>query len=74
MALLGLLVGYPFFGVAGYWIMELISSNTFAHSLEASMTAVFVIGPLGAIIGFVAGMILGGKKRALKTPSATKDI
>jgi uncharacterized membrane protein YcjF (UPF0283 family) len=88
MGLLGLLVGYPFFAVAGYWIIKLFSSNTFDHSVEASMTAVFAIGPLGAIIGLVAGMIiggkkqalggqkqaLGGKKQALKTPSATKDI
>jgi hypothetical protein len=74
MALLGLLVGYPLFAVAGYWIIELFSAHAFDRSVEASMMAVFAIGPLGAIIGLVAGMILGGKQQALKTPPATKDI
>jgi hypothetical protein len=33
------------------------------RSLEAGTTAAFAIGPAGAIIGFAAGLIFGGKKR-----------
>jgi hypothetical protein len=63
MAILGLLIGYPIFAVAGYWFIQLFSGNTFDRSMEASMTAVFAIGPLGAVVGLVAGLVLAGLKR-----------
>ena len=63
MAILGLLIGYPAFAVAGYWLIQLFSGNTFDRSMEASMTAVFAIGPLGAVVGLVAGMIAGRPKK-----------
>jgi hypothetical protein len=44
IALLGAPVGYLAFAFAGYWMIELFSDNAFDRSLEASMTAVFVIG------------------------------
>jgi hypothetical protein len=59
-ALLGLIVGYPVFAFIGYWAIELFSSNGFDRSLEASMTAIFAIGPAGAIVGLVAGLIVSG--------------
>jgi hypothetical protein len=62
-ALLGLLVGYPLFAFAGYWAIALFSNNGFDRSVEASMTAVFAIGPAGAVVGLVAGLIVGGAKR-----------
>jgi hypothetical protein len=58
-ALLGVVIGYPVFAFAGYWAIELFSDNHFDRSVEASMTALFVIGPVGAIIGLVTGCILG---------------
>ena len=63
-ALLGLLIGYPLFAFAGYWAIGLFSPNHFDSSVEASMTAAFVFGPLGAIAGIIAGAILGKPKRA----------
>jgi hypothetical protein len=66
-ALLGVPVGYLVFAFAGCWAIELFSNNAFDRSLEASMTAVFVIGPRGAIIGFIAGLVLGGARRATRT-------
>lgn len=74
MAILGLLIGYPVFAVIGYWIIHLSSGST--RSMEASMTAVFAIGPLGAVVGLVAGMILASRRRAdapLREPQG-KDI
>jgi hypothetical protein len=62
-ALLGLLLGYPVFAFLGYGAIVLLSNNQFDRSFEASMTAAFVVGPAGAVIGLVAGIIFGKKKR-----------
>jgi hypothetical protein len=62
-ALLGMVVGYPLFAFAGYGAIALFSGNHFDGSVEASMTAAFVIGPIGAIIGLIAGALLGKKKQ-----------
>jgi hypothetical protein len=59
-----MLIGYPLFAVAGYFAIGLFSSNHFDASVEASMTAAFVFGPAGAIIGLIAGSIAGKKKPA----------
>jgi uncharacterized membrane protein YjjB (DUF3815 family) len=61
-ALLGMLIGYPVFAFAGYWLIDLFSGNHFDRSVEAIMTAAFAIGPAGAIIGLIAGLIFGRKK------------
>jgi hypothetical protein len=61
-ALLGLLIGYPLFAFAGYWAIGLFSNNHFDGSVEASMTAAFVFGPAGAVIGLIAVAILGKPK------------
>jgi hypothetical protein len=63
-ALLGMLIGYPVFAIVGYFAIGLFSSNHFDGSVEASMTAAFVFGPAGAIIGLIAGSIAGKKKPA----------
>jgi hypothetical protein len=63
-AVLGMLIGYPLFAFAGYWAIGLFSGNHFDGSVEASMTAAFVFGPIGAIAGIIAGAILGRPKRA----------
>jgi hypothetical protein len=63
-ALLGLLIGYPLFAVLGYFAISLLSGNHFDGSVEASMTAAFVCGPAGAIIGLIAGIIVGKKRPA----------
>ncbi len=43
-ALLGLLIGYPLFAVAGYWAIGLFSPNHFDGSVEASMMAASSLG------------------------------
>jgi len=70
-ALLGMIVGYPALAFVGYWAIELLSDNHFDRSVEASMTALFVIGPAGAIIGIVAGAILGKPRR--RRPASADD-
>jgi hypothetical protein len=64
-ALLGMLIGYPVFAFVGYGAIGLFSGNHFDSSVEASMTAAFVIGPVGAIIGLITGIIFGKKKPTL---------
>lgn len=63
IALLGLLIGYPLFAFAGYWAIGLFSANHFDGSVEASMTAAFVFGPVGAAIGLITGALLGKQKQ-----------
>ena len=67
VALLGVLVGYLVLAFVGYWAIELFSNNAFDRTLEASMTAVFVIGPGGAIVGFIAGFVLGSTRRVTQS-------
>jgi NhaP-type Na+/H+ or K+/H+ antiporter len=63
VALLGVPVGYLVFAFAGLLDDRAFSNNAFDRSLEVSMTGVFVIGSGGAIIGFIAGLVLGGARR-----------
>ena len=65
-ALLGILIGYPVFAFVGYGAIGLFSGNHFDLSVEASMTAAFVIGPMGAIVGLIAGIVFGKKKNQKK--------
>jgi hypothetical protein len=61
-----MVIGYSVFAFAGYWAIVLLSANHFDRSVEASMTAAFVIGPGGAIIGFVSSIILGRAKHGAR--------
>lgn len=73
-ALLGLLIGYPAFAIAGYWLFPLFSAGSFDRSMEAELVAVFAIGPLGAVVGLVVGMVVGARKPAPGTLPAASDI
>ena len=52
-------------GIAGYFVMAFLSyfligkfsSNGHDRSVEASMTSIFVFGPIGFIISFIVGYI-----------------
>jgi uncharacterized membrane protein YeaQ/YmgE (transglycosylase-associated protein family) len=50
--------------VVGYFLILEFSSNVHDRSVEAAMTSVFFCGPLGAVVGFVAGFIFGGPRSA----------
>jgi hypothetical protein len=73
IGLLGMILGFPVAAFGGYWAIELFSDNHFDRNVEASMTALFVMGPAGAVIGFLAGLILGKPRhpaRPDRSPSA----
>jgi hypothetical protein len=62
-SLLGLVVGYLVAALAGDWAIATFSGNMHDRSLEAITTAVFVIGPAGAIVGAVAGFVLSRARK-----------
>ena len=53
--------GYVIAAFVGYFLIDWFSSNTHDRSVEAAMTSVFVFGPFGAVVGFVVGLVIGGR-------------
>jgi hypothetical protein len=53
--------GYLLFAVVGYFLIGTLSSNVHDRSVEAAMTGVFVLGPLGAVLAFILGYVRGGR-------------
>jgi len=63
-ALLWLLPCY-FAGLfAGLWLIPLIGGNRHDSSVEAAMTAIFVTGPLTAIVGVLISLLVVRGARA----------
>lgn len=56
---LGAVAGYLVAVPIGYGLVTLLSSNTHDRGVEAAMTAVFVLGPAGAVVGLLAGVFRG---------------
>ena len=57
--LFGLVAGYAVAAFLGYWAIQLLSDNAFDRSVEVSMTAAFVLGRAGALVGLVGGIAFG---------------
>ena len=50
-----------FYGIGAFvggWLVSVFSSNRHDRSVEAAMTGAFVIGPLVAVVAFVATLLL----------------
>ena len=62
LGLAGAVGGYLLGALVGYLLIGTFSGNTHDRSVEAAMTGAFVVGPFGAVIGFVVGVVFGGKK------------
>ena len=62
--------GYLVSVLLGYWLIEVLSSNVHDRSVEAAMTSAFVLGPLGALAGFVAGVVWSGRGSSAKSDDA----
>lgn len=61
-AALGLLVGYALGAALGYGLLGAFSGNRHDKSLEMVMTAAFVTGPLGGLIGLGLGLWRGRRR------------
>jgi hypothetical protein len=59
---LGLVIGYFAGAATGAVLVALFSGNTHDKSVEIVMTAAFATGPLGALIGLLAGLL--GRRNA----------
>ena len=55
---------------ASYFLIMEFSSNVHDRSLEAAMSSMFFFGPLGALLGFVGGVIWRARRRKNPTESA----
>lgn len=61
--LVGLVVGYLLGAGAGAMLVQAFSLNAHDKSVELAMTSLLVAGPIGAVIGLVAGLVKGGGKK-----------
>ena len=57
IALAYAIAGYVAAAFIGYFLVQWLSGNSHDRAVEAAMTSVFVLGPAGAILGFIVGMI-----------------
>lgn len=57
LSLLIAVAAYLIAAVGGYYLITKLSSNTHDKSMEASMTAAFVLGPIAAIIAFIVSYL-----------------
>ncbi|AKD54216.1 hypothetical protein [Spirosoma radiotolerans] len=55
VGLLGAILGYMIVAGIGYFLILYLSSNNHDRKMEASMTSIFFLGPVGFVIGFVVG-------------------
>lgn len=60
-ALAGVLAGYLVGAFGGGVLIDALSANTHDRSVEAAMTGAFVTGPLGALVGLIAALLLARK-------------
>jgi hypothetical protein len=67
--LLCAICGYVLAAFAGYYLIGWLSSNTHDRAVEAAMTSVFVIGPVGAVLALVAGMLRGRRNPPAAPPA-----
>ncbi len=61
--------GYLIAAFVGYFLIDWLSPNTHDRSVEAGMTSAFVVGPLGAMVGFVLGVLRGGRSSGHTDPT-----
>ena len=57
LSLLIAIAAYLVAAVGGYYLITKLSSNTHDKSMEATMTAAFVLGPIAAVIAFIAAYL-----------------
>jgi hypothetical protein len=67
---LGAVAGYVVAAPLGYGLVTQLSSNTHDPGVEAAMTAAFVLGPAGAVVGLLAGLLHGRAAATTSRPDA----
>ena len=64
IALLWGIGGYAITALTGYVLIDHLSSNVHDRAMEAAMTSIFVVGPLGAVAAFVVAFVRIGRSSA----------
>jgi hypothetical protein len=62
IGLLWAIGGYVIAAFVSYLLLDSFSPNTHDRALEATMSSIFVWGPLGGIIAFFVGLVRAGRK------------
>lgn len=62
ITLIGLVVGYVLGALLWNYAVMNFSSNTHDRILEGQMTAAFIGGPIGAIIGVIGGWLVARRR------------
>jgi len=57
IALLAGIIGYVLFAALSYFLIGKFSGNGHDRGVEASMTSIFVYGPIGFILSLIIGYI-----------------
>jgi hypothetical protein len=70
MGLLWAVPGYLVGAFGGGYLVSVLSANQHDRSLEAAMTGAFVLGPLAALVAFIAGAARGGPPAPKPAPDA----
>lgn len=65
--------GYLIAALASYFMIGQFSSNTHDRAVEAAMTSLLVLGPLGGAVGFIAGFVRSGRSTSRATKEARPD-
>lgn len=63
-AVAGLVIGYLLGAAAGAAVLAAISKNTHDKAQEMAMTAAFVTGPAGALLGVITGLARARRAKA----------
>ena len=53
-------LGFVLAAVAGYFLINALSSNRHDRAVEAAMTSIFVCGPLGGLVAAVIAFFRAG--------------
>ncbi|MFN0217303.1 MAG: hypothetical protein ACKVP4_00660 [Hyphomicrobium sp.] len=62
VVLIGLAAGYVLGALAWYFGVMTFSSNTHDRILEAQMTAAFIGGPIGAVVGAIVAWLAARRR------------
>ncbi|HET8622262.1 MAG TPA: hypothetical protein VFM14_01740 [Gemmatimonadales bacterium] len=57
LGIAGGVLGYLVAGFGGGLAISLLSPNTHDRSAEAALTGAFVLGPMGAVVGFLIAFL-----------------
>lgn len=57
IAFLAGLIGYVVLAALSYYLIGKFSSNSHDRGVEASMTCIFVYGPIGFVLAFIIGYL-----------------